>query len=135
MSTRGQMIDLSMSAFTGWDQPQDVNVAPFGSSSSERTDVSGPFGGGSGQVTYSHPGKHFSSTAPDRHLPGTSVGTSSIRVYDSYAAYGKPWLELRSLATLTLVRFSEHLSYSTDYNSRAQTMNTPNASARRLQRF
>jgi hypothetical protein len=124
MSTRGQMIDLSMSAFAGWDQPQNVNVTPFGSSSSERTDVSGPFGGGSGQVTYSHPGKHFSFDGAGSAFAGYFRGNELDPWYDSYAAYGNlGWSA--DLSRRSHFRFVEHLSYSTDYNSRAQTLMTP----------
>lgn len=130
ISTRGQMIDLSMSAFSGWDQPQDVDVAPFGSPSSERTQVSGPFGGGSGELTYSHPGKHFSFDGAGSAFAGYFRDNAIDPWYDSYAAYGN----LNWSADLTRrshFRFGQRLSYSTDYNSRAQaTMNpTPPASS------
>ena len=47
MNTRGEMVDLSMSAFVGWDQPQ-TQIEPLDSTTDNRTLVSGPYSGGSG---------------------------------------------------------------------------------------
>ena len=83
MGSRGQMVDLSMSGFLGWDEPQKV-VNPL-ESADERTKVSGPFSGGSASVDYTHPGKSFSFSASGSAFAGYFPDNNDNPWYDSYA--------------------------------------------------
>lgn len=113
-NTRGQMVDLSMSAFVGWDEPQPV-VNPSGSSSSDdRTLVSGPFSGGSAAVVYTHPGEHFSFTGSGSAFSGYFPDNKDNPWYDSYAGFAD--LAWRAdLTRRTHFHFSSNVNGSTDF--------------------
>ena len=114
---RGQMIDLSMSAFVGWDEPQTF-VDPLASSSDERTQVSGPYSGGSATVTYTHPGEHFSFNADGSAFSGYFPDNNEDPWYDSYsAAAGLNWHG--DLSRRTHANFSESVNASTDFSAGA----------------
>ena len=54
---RGQSLDLTMSAFGGWDEPEDVPVLP--GDENERVAVAGPFSGGAATLFYTRPGERL----------------------------------------------------------------------------
>ena len=54
---RGQSLDLTMSAFGGWDEPEDLLVLP--GEENERVAVAGPFSGGAATLFYTRPGQRL----------------------------------------------------------------------------
>lgn len=120
---RGPLMDLSMSAFVGWDQPQDVAVTPLGSTSEQRTLVSGPFSGGSAQLAYTHPGKHFSFNGSGSAFTSYFSDSNEEPWYSSYAGFGDIGWRL-DLSRRTQLHLHESLYSSTDYNSRSNFLSS-----------
>lgn len=117
MSTRGQMVDLSMSAFVGWDEPQTL-INPLESSTDDRTLVSGPYSGGSAAVSYTHPGEHFDFSGTGSAFTGYFPDNNESPWYQSYSGAGS--LNWRTdLSRRTHFHFTESASTSTDYRAGA----------------
>ena len=114
MSTRGQMVDLSMSAFVGWDQPQ-TQIEPLDSTTDNRTLVPGPYSGGSGSLSYTHPGEHFEFNGNGSAFTGYFPDNNEDPWYQSYSGAGS--LSWRTdLTRRTHFHFSQTASASTDYH-------------------
>jgi opacity protein-like surface antigen len=58
-SSRGQSLDLTLSAFGGWDEPLDTTELAPDPLASERVDVEGPFAGSAATVVYTRPGRRL----------------------------------------------------------------------------
>ena len=117
MNTRGEMVDLSMSAFVGWDQPQ-TRINPLESTTDDRTLVSGPYSGASAGVTYTHPGEHFDFTGSGSAFTGYFPDNNESPWYQSYSGAGMfSWRT--DLTRRTHFHFSESASASTDYHAGA----------------
>jgi hypothetical protein len=113
LNTRGQMIDLSTSAFVGWDEPQNV-VNPLESTSDDRTVVSGPYSGGSAALSYTHPGEKLDFNGSGSAFTGYFPDNKESPWYQSYSVAGN--LSWRAdLSRRTHFHFSEGASASTDY--------------------
>jgi hypothetical protein len=111
-NTRGQMVDLSMSAFVGWDEPQTV-VNPL-ESTDDRTIVSGPFSGGAAAVSYTHPGERLNFTGTGSAFTGYFPDNNEDPWYNSYS--GSANLSWNAdLSRRTHFAFSEGASSSTDF--------------------
>jgi hypothetical protein len=120
---RGQMVDLSTSAFVGWDQPQDVVATPLGTSN-DRTLVSGPFAGGSAQLDYTHPGDRFSFRGSGSAFTSYFSNNDEDPWYSSYAGFGDLGWRI-DLSRRTHIRLNESVYSSTDYNSRSTFLSSP----------
>jgi hypothetical protein len=83
VSSRSQMLDLTLSAFGGWDQPNSRGPQPV--DANDRTIISGPFAGGAGSLVYTHPGENYNFNAFASAFSGYFPDNKQNPWYSSYS--------------------------------------------------
>ncbi len=112
MSSRSQSLDLSVSAFGGWDQPQDQETLP-GTTAADRANVSGPYSGTAATVNYNHPGENLRFGAFGSLFAGYFPDNKPEPWYTSSSA-GANLNSSVSLSTRTSLSFGAQTSFATD---------------------
>ena len=106
------MLDLTLSAMGGWDEPLDsTEVAPV-PQASERADVQGPFTGGAATLVYTRPGRRLNMSGYGSGFVGY-FPESEDPLYPSSSAGFVASSSFR-LARRTRLSLSLEEGYSTD---------------------
>jgi len=113
LSSRSQSLDLTLSGFGGWDEPNDVGPQVNPQDTSDRVDIEGPYSGASTTLVYTRPGENlilrgvasgFYGYFPDNESPSY---TSSSAALDARSGF--------DLGRRTRLTLSELVGWSTDY--------------------
>ncbi len=111
-SSRGQQLDLTLSAFGGWDQPLDAtDLAPV-PLASDRVDVEGPFTGSAATVVFTRPGRRLNLSGYGSGFVGYFPESDDPWYPSSSAGFAGSY-SFR-LARRTRMSLSLEESYSTD---------------------
>jgi len=122
-SSRGQSLDLSLSGFGGWDQPDDVPLQPQLNDNADRVEMEGPFGGSSASIVYTRPGENLNVRAfgsgfggyfPDNNEPWYTSSAAGVSADGGIDLSGR-----------TRLRLSQAAAWATDYRIGYMSGGTP----------
>jgi hypothetical protein len=108
LSSRSQSLDLTLSGFGGWDEPDEVPPQPGLTDAAERVELQGPFSGGSATLVYTRPGEKLNMSGygsgflgyfPDNENPWYKSSSAGFNAASSFELTQKTHLRLGGQAS------------------------------------